>query len=235
MKVNGVIGAGPAKQVATEVHKQYNSGFRTVKIKCGPDPAGLSGVIQSLSLQYPDLHFRLDANRSWKADQVPGILERFEGLPVEYCEEPCHFNSLEQISHLNNISPVPLALDESIEDITHLRKIIESAAVDIVIIKPMLLGNVLDLIETFTVLDTPIIERVCTTSLESGIGRSSIARLASVIGSGQLAHGLSTGSFLKDDLTVSTPELQNGSIELDKDMPWSMKYGNCHSAKFLKG
>lgn len=233
MRVNGVVSAGPAKQVTDEIHRQYNSGFRTVKIKCGPDPSGLSGVIQSLSRQYPDLRFRLDANRSWKAEQVPGILENFKGLPVEYCEEPCHFRGLEQISHLNNISPVPLALDESIEDISHLQKIIESAAVDIVIIKPMLLGSVLDLIETFAALDTPIIERVCTTSLESGIGRSSITRLASAIGSGQLAHGLSTGSLFKDDLTIPTPKLENGSIELYKDMPWCMEYAKCHSVKFL--
>ncbi len=235
VRVNGVIGAGPVKQVIHEVRKQYNSGFRTVKIKCRPDPEGLPGAIQSLSRQYPDLQFRLDANRSWEADQVPGILEKFKGLPIEYCEEPCHFRDLEQISYLNNISPVPLALDESIENISHLRKIIESAAVNIVIIKPMLLGSVLDLIETFAALDTPIIERVCTTSLESGIGRASIARLASVIGSGHLAHGLSTGSLLKDDLTITTPILQNGSIELDSTMPWCMEYANCHADRFLKG
>jgi o-succinylbenzoate synthase len=233
ISVNAVTGIRNESDLSAKIAQIYHEGFRTVKIKSGPDPLAAARCIEKSASRFSDLVFRIDANRSWKKREIPSILEHFRNLPVEYCEEPCTFNNFKEFLHLKTSSPVPLALDESIKDIRMLNEIISKKITDIVILKPMLLGSVMELIETFSLSVSSEIDRVCTTTLESGIGRAAVSKLAAVIGSGQLAQGLSTGRLLKEDL-ADRYEIDHGAVEVNVNDSWCMDFNRCNPGKLLK-
>lgn len=253
--VNAMISRTGQEQIRAEIEQFYRQGFRTIKIKSGYSPLRppgampsdltpeeLSGLIRSIAPFYPDLAFRIDANRSWPAGETAQILQNFAGLPVEYIEEPTHFDSLSEFKKLREESPVPLALDESIGNQERLRQIISDQIADLIIIKPMLLGDIFRLAETFSKPEASTIGRVCTTLMESGVGRHSVAKAASVLGSHGLAHGLDTGRFLKEDLyqDPESPEGGWGSPAPEggwgSPVPsgWCIPWSQCRKAKLAK-
>jgi o-succinylbenzoate synthase len=226
INVNGVIGIGEINETLQNIQRLYQSGYRTVKLKVDTRADILSGLIKQASGRYPGLKFRIDANQSWTINRAYELLGSLEGLPVEFCEEPCRFENFSQISDLNRKSPVPVALDESITGLDQLREIISANVVNFVIIKPTLLGNLFNLIETFCGKNTHSIKRICTTTLESGIGRKAVSRLAAVIGTNELAHGLSTGTLYGTDL-IQFPEIKHGSIKVNSDTGWCTRFSEC--------
>lgn len=227
--VNAVIGIGSKYELSTAIQKLYHAGFQTVKLKCAPEPSQQLEVIKGVTDVFPELKFRLDANRSWPEDKAMKILEGFSGLPIEYCEEPCHFRSLNEMAGFRASSPIPIAIDESMNSFRTVGKIIELHAADVIIIKPMILGNVIDFIETFTPEHAHTIDRVCTTSLESAVGRSSVAKAASVFGSGHLAQGLDTGRLMKED--VFTDYEEPGLSKADVPESWCTNFSRCDENK----
>ncbi|MEX2572728.1 MAG: o-succinylbenzoate synthase [Balneolaceae bacterium] len=232
LRVNGVIGLGRDEDIRAAVHSLYRNGYRTIKFKCGPDPGTLPAILGEAAEQYPELTFRLDPNRCWPLEKAPGFLEKFSRLPVEYCEEPCFFEHLSQCAELKKRSAVPIALDESVRTADMIRLIASTGAADTVILKPMLLGNIRELIETSFKKETHSINRVCTTSLESGIGRFSVAQLASRIGSGHLAHGLDTGRLFRHDLYNT--EITGGSIDTGDGGTWCLPFNHCSMENLSK-
>lgn len=227
--VNAVIGISSKHELSNAIQKLYKAGFRTVKLKCGSEPSHQLEVIKRVADVFPELKFRLDANRSWPGDKAMKILEGFSGLPIEYCEEPCHFRSLNEMAGFRASSPIPIAIDESVSNFRTASKILELHAADVIIIKPMMLGNIPGLIETFTPEHTHTIDRVCTTSLESAVGRSSVAKAASVFGSGHLAHGLDSGRLMKEDVFADYKE--PGLPKADVPVSWCTNFSRCDENK----
>lgn len=226
---NAVVGIDCKQTVYSTIKTLYKAGFRTIKLKCGPDASFFQEIIKKATDVFPDLKFRLDANRSWPKKQAIKILDGFSGLPIEYCEEPFQFKNLEEIAVLRADSPLPIALDESIVNFRTLDKILDIHAADVIIIKPMILGSIIDLIERFSQDDTHSVNRVCTTSLESGVGRRSVAKAASIFGSAHLAHGLDTGRLMDED--IFTEHLEQGSPRISIPDCWSTGFSLCNTDK----
>lgn len=229
---NAVVGIDNRQEVHSTIKSLYTSGFRTIKLKCGPDPSFLQEIIKKATDVFPDLKFRLDANRSWPKKHALKILDGFSGLSIEYCEEPFQFKNLEEIAGLRADSPLPIALDESIVNFRTLDKILDIHAADVIIIKPMILGSIVGLIERFSQDHTHSVNRVCTTSLESGVGRRSVAKAASIFGSAHLAHGLDTGRLLDEDIYTEHPE--EGSPRVAIPGCWSTGFSQCNTDKLAE-
>jgi o-succinylbenzoate synthase len=226
LAVNGIVGITQPAETIKHIHHLYQSGYRTIKLKVHPRVENLSGLIKKISKHLPDLVFRIDANQSWQPDKVPALLNSLGGLPVEYFEEPCRYETPDQLFEIIQNSPIPIALDESIESMPHLQQIIRQRQVDYLIIKPTMLGNLFEIFETFSTENAHSIKRVCTTTLESGIGRMAVSKLAAIIGTTDLAHGLSTGNLFKSDL-VNYPEIQNGTFMIDENSSWCPMFSIC--------
>ncbi len=227
LTINSVVGRLENDGDIQLIKKHYQSGYRTIKLKITSHNQRFPQFIKYASDRFPGLKFRIDANQSWPVESVADLLESFKGLPVEYCEEPCRFETLEQISQINEHSPVPIALDESIGNIHQLKEILRTGPVKFVILKPTLLGNLFELIETFSNENTHNIKRICTTAFESGVGRTSVCKLAAVIGSDDMAHGLSTGTLFTTDLADSF-EIRNGSMKVNNDSRWCSLFSKCN-------
>jgi o-succinylbenzoate synthase len=204
--VNEVIPQSDLATMKRDIRSAYKAGFRTFKFKAGfpvqPLPSQLRDILQEFS---DDIKIRLDANRSWPCKTVGDTISLFEGMPIEYIEEPCRFDSDKQLGNLIQSSPIPLALDESIAGLKLLKSRMAYSPKVYLILKPTILGNLFDLFETLNTLQTPYERVIVTTALESSVGRAMTATVAGLIGSADHAHGLNTGRFFKSDLNGTIP------------------------------
>lgn len=206
LTINGVISRGTADEMNQAIDEHYRQGYRTLKLKSGPNPSELFTIIRETAGRHSDLTFRIDANASWPADRAGEWLKQFYSLPVEYCEEPCRYHSFTEAARLHRDSPLPIALDESLASISDIRRALYEKACTVVILKPTRLGNLFGLIDLAKSIATdPQPEWILTTTLETAIGRIAVAKLAARIGTPGRAHGLDTGRLLREDLLRDEP------------------------------
>lgn len=213
IKMNAVLGKSDAKSFMAQAIRHINNGFSVLKCKVSANPGHLPESLQELIGQFPDVTFRLDANRSWPVARVQTLSSLFQNLPIEYIEEPCPVESIEQFLHVSTICTIPIAADETIAKYG-LKTLLESAdSIPYLIIKPTLHGSLMDLFATITPRN-PLEDRVIyTTALESAVGTRMIAAAAAMTGNKTLAHGLNTGSLFQYDL-ASENGLHNGTFNM---------------------
>lgn len=200
VSVNAVLGLMDADTFEKKAVKYIGEGFHVLKCKVTGEPDHLPSTIRKLAKKYPDISFRLDANRSWPIDALNHLSALFEGLPVEYIEEPCFTNSLDQFNTVVATCRIPVAADESV--IHHgLDNVIKHVQpLPYLIVKPMFFGNLIELFATIRHQYHLENRVIVTTALESAVGRRMVAMAASLAGSREMAHGLNTGPLLSDDL-----------------------------------
>jgi o-succinylbenzoate synthase len=193
--VNAVFGTNSVNM--KDIDQCVTQGITTIKLKVGEEGAFGTGI-KGIRKRYPDLSLRIDANQSWSLSQATRRLQRVAPFNIEYCEEPLAHPDSRSIAALGEVSPVPIALDESVTQTFSLEQALKRCS--FLIIKPAVLGlqgmerNILnEAIDHQTKL-------IFTTSLGSGIERLMTASLASGLGTPNTAHGLATGSMLASDI-----------------------------------
>ena len=209
--MNDVIGHGPVQEMQHQIEESIQEGFQVLKIKAVQPLDELASLLRIIHKKHPGVQFRLDANQSWPKENSSKNFALLKNLPIEYIEEPCRINDWTDVGEIQKISPFPIALDESISTIDELNKALKQFPDLTIILKPVLLGNFLEIHETIFRFRSSFKKIVVTTTLESKIGRSIIASAASLIGDHQMRHGLHTGHLLTDDLLPDF-EIENGSI-----------------------
>ncbi len=206
LQVNEIIPQSTLSEMKRDLHHAFQAGFRTFKFKAGYPADTLARHLREMYQAQPgDLRFRLDANRSWPCDAAAETVSLFDGLPIEYIEEPCRFETDDQIRQLARSSSIPIALDESAGSLPKLKSALKLDENLYYILKPTILGNLFDLFETITAQKTPSDRIIVTTALESAAGRQMTAGVAAWIGSHNHAHGLNTGRFFREDLARPDP------------------------------
>lgn len=223
LNLNFVIGAGDLKSRLKELKDGYKAGFRTFKIKSDTNTHALFDLLDAACKKFPDIRFRIDANRSWETDKARQILIKLNNYPIEYCEEPIFFRNIREFTELRVEVPVLLALDESLGTVVHSDEVIRNQLCDVIIIKPTLIGSVFKIIETIALSDSHDSTTVFTTTLESGVGRKITAWLAAMTSNSEIAHGLNTGNLLGSDL-LSDDWICNSNICLKPQSGWGFEH-----------
>lgn len=215
VKANAVISMESTKETLRTAQISISKGFDTIKLKVGTDFEKEKKIIKSLRAELPEIKIRLDANQSWEADQAIKYLDILQPFEIEYCEQPVPKDDFEGLKKVSLNSSIKIAADESLRNKKDAERLIENGAVHLFIMKPMIFGTIHDIDVTIKLAHSHAIDVVFTTSLESIIGRTATATLASGWGNKALAHGLSTGSLLKSDLG-SQSGLKSGHYEFNK-------------------
>ncbi|OGN64402.1 MAG: hypothetical protein A3E80_03955 [Chlamydiae bacterium RIFCSPHIGHO2_12_FULL_49_9] len=154
-------------------------GFTTLKLKLGS--LSLARAIDFVKKYLPSFRLRLDFNRQWSLGQALEFANHFKKEDFEYLEEPV--NSFHDLIEFSRQTQFPIGADESIlSDPWQTIPSLKAA-----VVKPTLLGSIPKI--------PPKIDLVLSSSMESGVGLISIARLAS----NKVPVGLDTYSFLKED------------------------------------
>ena len=191
-----------------QVRSQVKEGATVIKFKVGSEPGNTADLLHSLHRQFPDLQFRLDANRSWPAGRVNEFSSLFKALPVQYIEEPAIFSGTNELQNLLKICELPVALDDSIQSLQVFKEYsaLNDEKITAYIIKPTFFGDIPGLFETISRQHSLVDKVVCTSAFESTAGLADIRRMAAAYGSKTLAHGLGTGRFFSSNFCRTLPE-----------------------------
>lgn len=170
-----------------------SGGYPAVKFKVGIK--SLKDEINSLRKITGDLPddvtIRLDANGAWICDEAVEFLNEASEINIEYIEEPLKAYDYEDYKRLKSETGIDIALDETLTKI-NLEEIISDDAVDILILKPTLMGGISKIRDIVHKVQLQRKRVVLTSLLESEIGLVTLCHLAAALPDRILSGGLDT-------------------------------------------
>lgn len=200
--VNATLGTLAGTELV-DIDAAIAADFRCLKLKVGVDsPERELAALENLLERLPaGVELRLDANRAWSLEQAEHLLCALDGQPVQWVEEPLREPDPATLAALRSRSPVPLALDESLNH-ANLDALLAGAAADLLVVKPMRLGGLLPCLDIARRADSAGVTTLVTTTLDGAPATHAAVHLAAAIeaAGANLAHGLATGGWLSQDL-----------------------------------
>ncbi len=206
--VAALLGGTDRRAVADSAREALAAGFGTLKLKVGARPLAEDlPRVEALRDAAPEARLRLDANGAWtepEAEAALGALARFD---PELVEQPIG-GAPEAFQRLRRSSGVALAADESIRDAHSADTFLAAQAVDAIVVKPAAVGGLraaLRIAERAQARGVPVI---VTSFLDSSLGIGGALELARALPGDRHAHGLTTDSWLRQDLGRLPPPLE---------------------------
>ncbi len=195
--VNAVIGAITPELAATKAQEYINQGYRCLKIKVGTQDfeSDFRRVEAVRSQVGNDLQIRIDANQGWSVTEAIANLKALEPLQIEYVEQPVAALDLEGMAIVKRSQSIPVAADESVNNLTQLQRVIDHQSADIIILKPMALGGILTAHRAALIAFQSGLDVVVTTTIDGAIAYQGAFALAASLPI-KRACGLATGYLL---------------------------------------
>lgn len=179
-------------------------GRKTAKIKVGlTEPRHDSRLVNTLLAEVPDLHLRLDANRSWSAVDAAAFaagLDPAIGGRIDFIEEPCAAPA-DSLAFAQRTG-LAIAWDESVREADF--RISPQPGVAAIIIKPTLTGSLAYCAGLIAQARQAGLSAVISSSVESSLGLTQLARLAGWLTPG-VVPGLDTLSLMGAQLLRPWP------------------------------
>jgi len=182
-------------------------GEKMAKVKIGEYEAVRDGMVVNLLLEaVPELRLRLDTNRRWtplKARQFAKYVNPDYRSRIAFIEEPCQ--TPDQSREFSLETGIAIAWDESLREAGYTFK--SEPGVVAVVIKPSLTGSLETIQQQVTAAHQQGQIAVISSSLESSLGLTQLARIAAWLTPGVIP-GLDTLSLMQAQVIRSWPDSQ---------------------------
>ena len=215
--VNSLL-SGSTEILNTEVDKNLNKAYRSIKIKVGrqtlEEEIDLINKIQNKVGNKATL--RLDANRKWTYEQAIVFAGSIDINSIEYIEEP--LNTPDRLPELTRETEMPIALDESLAEISP-DFLKNNDWIEAIVVKPAVLGSIQYSLRYISQAEQLGIKTVISDTFHSGIGLSQLIRIASTIKE-PIAMGFDTYQWLDDDVLVDRLPIENGGFDFKTVMDY---------------
>ena len=200
---NATLVAGPPTTVAADAERWAARGFATFKLKVGV-PGDVGQVEAVRKAVGPGARLRVDANGVWTPQEAALRLAAMERHGIELAEQPCA--DLEDLAAVRNQTAIPIAADESVNDVEDARRARELGACQLATVKLAKVGGVGPAREVAAELPVYL-----SSALDGPVGIAAAAHLAQVLRPAAqwpgLAHGLATQLLFGDTITPIECEL----------------------------
>lgn len=223
VEVNATLPMESPEEMAARAREAVDRGFRCLKVKVGDsatrDLHRLTAVRREVG---PEPALRLDANGAWTRREARSRLLRLEPYGVEYVEQPLPADDLEGLGLLREESGtgVKVAADESASTPERVRTLAENGLVDVVVLKPGVLGDPARTLEAARIAGRHAVEVVFTTCLGAAVERAGALQLAAADGRDGLPPcGLATGELLQEDVVPDPTRPEGGRLPVPLDRP----------------
>jgi o-succinylbenzoate synthase len=195
------------------------SGHRAAKIKLGAasladDVARARAAREGLG---PGVRLRGDANGAWTVPVARAVLEALAPFDFDYVEQPLGADDFDGFVELHRNTPLRIAADESAAAEAGARRLIDAAAVDVVVLKPATLGGAARALEFAARARRAGVEVVFSHAFESAVGARHALHCAAAWGDPSALHGLGTEGLFADD--VAAPVACRGGFAAVGDAP----------------
>jgi muconate cycloisomerase len=131
-----IVSAHGAEAAAEETLAGHNVGYRAFKIKLGiGSPGDDVARVAAVRAAAPDANIWADANRAYSSAEAIRLSRRLDDLGVDVLEQPLRANDPLGSARLREVSPVPIALDESLVHPVDLTTAARLGALDLAVAK----------------------------------------------------------------------------------------------------
>ncbi len=212
--VNAMLGIVPPAEAAALAAALAAGGFGCFKLKAGDEPDGalverVAAVREAIG---PEAALRLDFNGSLASEMAADVLASVAPFDIEYAEQPIPPSAgAEALARLRWTGSVPIAADEAVRDLGSARVLLDTGAVDALVVKPARVGGLRQagaIVELATAAAVPVI---VSTLFETGVGLAGALHLAATAPGAQ-AHGLATGALLESELLAEPLVITDGHM-----------------------
>jgi len=203
ININGIHG----------VHGPDNN-FKIMKIKLGYNNIydDIENMEKISSLYDVDTQFRIDVNGQLDLTKAIRFCKSMEKFNIEYIEQPLPKDELEDLSELRMHTDIPIAVDESLDSIKSAKKIIDSQAADVFVVKPMIIGDYNIISDIINLAHHNDIKCIITNMLDGAINRMACIHIASS-NNIKNACGLSADDLFESNI-YQTPKIINGKLSI---------------------
>lgn len=144
-KQGWVVSAGPAEKQAAEAVEAIANGYGLIKLKVGvtsidEDVRAVAAVREAIGEYFP---LTMDANGFWNYDRALLTLRRLDKYNLECIEQPLPWWDIEGMARLRQQVSTPIFADESAQELSHLRDLLERRACDGLFLKLQKAGGIL--------------------------------------------------------------------------------------------
>jgi O-succinylbenzoate synthase len=205
VKVNALLSPKEGKAALQAIGE---IGYQAVKLKVGRHSLAedIQRVREVRAAVGPAVEIRLDANRAWTLSEALTFVEAVADLNIAYLEEPV--KKVEDLAPFARLSPIPLALDETLMAYRD-QPLVNWAFAHVVVLKPIGLGGVFKALQRAREAQALDLEVVWSSAFESGVGTRGVLALAAASQS-PAAAGLDPYRWLAADAVL--PPLALGPI-----------------------
>ncbi len=204
------------------------SGVRAVKVKVGRFPRNKEIALVK-RLAEKGIFIRLDGNRLLDAEDLRhwsnNLKAELSAGWIEYFEEPLsQRNYLSEQFKIYEDSPMPIALDESLKQISFSRESLDIEAfprtVCALVIKPTALGSLYKTRQLMRFCEMKKLKAVLSSTFDSGWTVAFLALLAQQ-GFSETAMGLDTYRYLEEDLLDKKLDFLQGRLRIPNNLFFS--------------
>lgn len=191
-----------------------------LKIKLGRDPHFDRQAITQIAAAAPRARLRVDANGGWTLPQARKMLPLLADLGVEFVEQPLPRGALWQLGDLRRHSPLPILVDEDVQDRTSLAAL--RGRVDGINIKLMKCGGISEALSMITFARNEGWQVLLGCMIESRIGLAAAAELSGLVDALDLdAHMLTTNDPIApgsiDEFSPAVPAVEGPGLGIALD------------------
>ncbi|MBN1339315.1 MAG: o-succinylbenzoate synthase [Bacteroidales bacterium] len=228
--INGLIWMGDFNYMKQQLREKLAAGFRCIKIKVGAIDFGKElELIRFLRKEHKkeQVEIRLDANGAFQPDEAPEKLKELSDYGIHSIEQPIRQGQWEEMAHLCETSPVPVALDEEligVYGISNKEKLIRTIRPQYLILKPSLLGGFKACEEWIALAGKYHTGWWATSALESNLGLNAIAQWVYTL-KNLLPQGLGTGQLFANNIE-SPLYIHAGRLGYDPEGKWNVSFLN---------
>ena len=214
VRFNAWIGILPPEQAAREAMMWKSQGYRSAKVKVGGDiHADRERVRAIREAVGDDFEIRADANAGYAVDTAIELTRLLKPFRLQLLEQPVAADDIDGLAAVRAAADgVPIMADESILDHASLIDVIRAGAADIVKLKVMKQGG---LINTRRMLETAAAAGLkCVIGHGFGLGINTMAEIMMAATSGNVIEGLECVGPLKttDDIVTHKLDLSRGTL-----------------------
>jgi L-Ala-D/L-Glu epimerase len=198
-------------EAAKEVAKL---GFRTIKVKVGEAPAvdieRLHAVREAVG---PDIALRIDANQGWTAAEALQSLRGMDKYQLQLCEQPVPYWDIEGLKFVRDHAQLPIMADESVQSPHDVIELIRRDAVDLVNIKLMKSGGILNAVRTAQIMAAAGIKGMLGCMSESTLGLTAAAHV--VASQKNLVYAdLDAALYLTEEPIIGGMQIKQGIVHM---------------------
>jgi L-Ala-D/L-Glu epimerase len=201
VRVNAVVGMMGPDETAEAAVQAWEAGFTCLKLKVGA--AALEDDIdriRAVRMAVPEeMLLRLDANGAWEYPEAEEALREFSFYDIEYIEQPVAAADIDELAALTQLGIIPVAADESAQNLMQARELLERDAANLYVIKPMAAGSLLASLRFAMDARERGVDVVFTSLIDSSVGRHAVAQLCASLPFDLRHQGLATGQLFSED------------------------------------